>query len=254
MDAVDVACLFNEAQHALNWSSVLHHKAFLRAREERKVEVQGLTKKCNTHKILSEKLQVDLLEARNAHEEMAEQARQRLEQIKDFQGKIDEVRAEAEWFKGCMNMLAAQKETVQADLDSAKSQLHQAKDKALAQAKKAEELEANLANLAEELDVDRSEVVATNNKAQAIADQYKADAEATLEQARGMVNHSKWEAQREVLEDILVCSVDIFAELEIAKAEEEMARKLAFPDEDSEDASGSDGEDSKGEEAASEEI
>nr|XP_033517576.1 uncharacterized protein LOC117281839 [Nicotiana tomentosiformis] len=30
MDAVDVACLFNEAQHALNLASVLHQEAFLR--------------------------------------------------------------------------------------------------------------------------------------------------------------------------------------------------------------------------------
>ncbi|XP_070015358.1 uncharacterized protein [Nicotiana sylvestris] len=152
-----------------------------------------------------------------------------------------------------MYILAAQKETVLAELDSAKSQPHQAKDKASVEVKKVEELKTNLAKLAEELDVAKSKVDGANNKAQVIVDQYKADVKATLEQAKVMVNHSKWQARREVLEYILVRSVDISAELEIAKAEEATTRKLAFPDEDSEDASRSGGEDSEGEGTASEE-
>ncbi|XP_070009772.1 uncharacterized protein [Nicotiana sylvestris] len=88
---------------------------------------------------------VDLVEARNVHEEIAEQVfrvlhdsedeseittnnpilqvRQRLEQIKGLQEKIDKVRSKVEQFKGCMYILAAQKEIVQVELDSAKSQL-----------------------------------------------------------------------------------------------------------------------------------
>ncbi|XP_019236223.1 PREDICTED: uncharacterized protein LOC109216514 [Nicotiana attenuata] len=242
-------------QHALNRASLLNHEAFLRIREERKAEVQGLTEKCDTYKLLSEKLQVDLVTARDEHVGMAEQVlrvlhdsedeleittndlilqvRQRLEQIKDLQRQIDKVRGEAEEFKECMDILAAQKEVVQVDLDSAESQLRSARDNSTVQANKIEELESNLANLAKELEVARSKAVVANIKAQASATQYKADAEATLAQAKSMVDHAK--------------CFDISAEIEIAWAEETKARGLAFPEEDSENLSESGGgKDSEG--------
>lgn len=68
-----------------------------------------------------------------------------------------------------------------------------------------------------------------------------------------MVDHSKWQARKEVLEGILAQNVDISAELEIAKAKEEKAWKLAFLDEDSKGEGGSGVDDSLGEKAAPEE-
>ncbi|XP_070002849.1 uncharacterized protein [Nicotiana sylvestris] len=114
------------------------------------------------------------------------QVHQRLEQIKDLQSKIDEVRAEAKKFKGCMDILASKKEVVQEKLDSAESQLLATREKVSVQARKIEELQSNLANLAKELEVVRSEADATNTKPQATTTQYKVDAKATLEQAKGM--------------------------------------------------------------------
>ncbi|XP_070003140.1 protein FLX-like 1 [Nicotiana sylvestris] len=148
MDAMDVAYLFNKAQHALNRASVLHHEAFF-----------GSERNARSKSSIS---------VRNAIL-ISFSVRQRLEQIKGLQGQIDKVRAEVEHFKECMDILAAQKDTVQAELDSAKSQLRYARDNASVQAKKVEELESNLANLAKELEVSRFEVATTNIKAQANA-------------------------------------------------------------------------------------
>ncbi|XP_070004744.1 uncharacterized protein [Nicotiana sylvestris] len=186
MDAVEVGYLFNEAHHALN-------------------------------RLLSETLQVELVAAQDEHAEMAEQ---RLEQIKDLQRQINEVRDEAEKFKGCMDMLASKKEAIQAEMESAKSQLQVVRENASVQAKIAEDLESNLASLAKELEVARSEVAVANTKAQSTATQYKVNAEATLEEAKGMVDHSKWQARREAPEGVLAQSFDISVELEIAKIEE----------------------------------
>ncbi|XP_009805072.1 uncharacterized protein [Nicotiana sylvestris] len=57
MYVVESTCLFNEAQQALNRVSVLHHKTFLRFREELGwyvAEVWGLTKENDAFKLLSE--------------------------------------------------------------------------------------------------------------------------------------------------------------------------------------------------------
>nr|XP_016439293.1 PREDICTED: uncharacterized protein LOC107765188 [Nicotiana tabacum] len=75
MNAVEAACLFNKAQHAPNQALVLHHEAFLRIREEHEAEVRNLTEKSDTYKLLSEKLQTDLVTDRDEHAEMAEQVR-----------------------------------------------------------------------------------------------------------------------------------------------------------------------------------
>ncbi|XP_070035294.1 protein gar2-like [Nicotiana tomentosiformis] len=118
-------------------SLVLNHEAFLQIREEHEAEVQNLTEKSDSYKLLSEKLQVDLVMARDEHSEMAEQAK-----------------------------------------------------------------------------------------------------------AKGMVEHVKWYSRREALKGAQAQSFDIMFEIKKARAEEARARKLAFPEEDSESLSESeDGED-----------
>ncbi|XP_070002566.1 uncharacterized protein [Nicotiana sylvestris] len=184
-------------------ASVLHHEAFLQVREERKVEVQGLTKKCDSYKLLSEKLQEDL------------------------------------------------KEVIQEELELDESQLRTAKENALVQEKKVEKLESHSANLTKELEVARSEAVAANIKAQANATQYKVDVEATLAQAKSMVDHAKWQALKKALEGARDQSFNTSTEIEVARAEETKARRLDFPEEDSEDLSEFDGgEDSEGEDTS----
>nr|XP_009608700.1 uncharacterized protein LOC104102643 isoform X1 [Nicotiana tomentosiformis]XP_016461649.1 PREDICTED: uncharacterized protein LOC107784961 isoform X1 [Nicotiana tabacum] len=163
MNAVGAACLFNEAQHALNRASVLHHEAFLRIRKEHEDEVRDLTEKSDTYKLLSEKRRADLVTARDEHAEMAEQVQQRLEQIGRLQTQVDAIQAEAEEFKKNMYILASKKETVQAQLESAETQLQAAKEKASVQVEKIMKLQSRLdlvvsdkASLANELEVARS--------------------------------------------------------------------------------------------------
>lgn len=65
---------------------MLHHEAFLRYREElthHEAELRDLTEKSDTYKLLSEKIQADLVMARDEHAEMTEQAFQVLHNSKD---------------------------------------------------------------------------------------------------------------------------------------------------------------------------
>ncbi|XP_070049099.1 uncharacterized protein [Nicotiana tomentosiformis] len=132
------------------------------------------------------------------------QVRQRLEQIGDLQKQIDAIRVEAEVFKKNMDILASKKEVVQVELESVESQLRAAREKASVQAKKIEELQSQLTNLVSELEVTKSEVAVANTKANANATQYK-------------------------------------VALENSKVEESRAQKLAFPEEDSDSLSESEG-------------
>ncbi|XP_070055149.1 uncharacterized protein [Nicotiana tomentosiformis] len=147
-------------------ASVLHHEAFHQFREEHKAEVRDLTKKNDTYKLLSEKLQADLVTARDEHAEMAEQA-------------------EAEEFKKNIDILASKKEVVQAQLESTETQLQVAKEKTSVQVEKIKELQSQFdlaisdkANLANELEVARSEVTVANTKANANVAQFRVDVEA----------------------------------------------------------------------------
>ncbi|XP_070052003.1 uncharacterized protein [Nicotiana tomentosiformis] len=95
-------------------ASVLHHEAFLRIREEHEAEVRNLTEKSDSYKLLSKKLRVDLAMDRDEHEELAEQVRQRLEQIGRLILQVDELLAKAEKFKKHMDILTSKKKVVQA--------------------------------------------------------------------------------------------------------------------------------------------
>ncbi|XP_019225001.1 PREDICTED: uncharacterized protein LOC109206620 [Nicotiana attenuata] len=70
--------------------------------------------------------------------------------------------------------------------------------------------------------------------------------------AKSMVDHARWQALREALEGARDQNSNISAEIEIARAVETKARKLSFPEEDSENLSKSGGgEDSEGKDASS---
>ncbi|XP_070046733.1 uncharacterized protein [Nicotiana tomentosiformis] len=50
-----------------------------------------------------------------------------------------------------------------------------------------------------------------------------------------MVEHAKWQARREALEEVSAQRFDVGAEIEVVWAEDNKARRLAFPEEDSDD-------------------
>ncbi|XP_070050214.1 uncharacterized protein [Nicotiana tomentosiformis] len=209
-------------------ASVLHHEAFLRIREEHEAEVRNLTKKSDSYKFLSEKLRVDLAAARDEHEEMAEKVRQRLEQIGRLNSQVDELMAKGEKFKENMDTLASRKEVVQAQLESVEAKLRDAKENASVQIERVKELQNRLdlatfdkASLANELQMARSKVTEANKRADANVAQFKIDVE--VNQTKSMVEHAKWQARREALEEVSAQVFDVEAEIEIAKVEENKA-------------------------------
>ncbi|XP_070035253.1 uncharacterized protein [Nicotiana tomentosiformis] len=230
--------------------SVLYHEAFLRIQEEHKAEVRDLTKKNDTYKLLSEKLQADLVTARDEHAEMTEQV------FRVLHDSEDELEITTN------DPILQNKETVQAQLDLAETQLQASKEKASVQVEKIKEHQSQLdlavsdeAILANELEVARSKVTVANTKADAKVAQFRVDVEAIQGKAKGMVDHAKWQARREALERVHPQSFDIMAEIENAKEEEARARRLAFPEEDSESSSeAEDGENLEDGDATSDEY
>ncbi|XP_070047472.1 uncharacterized protein [Nicotiana tomentosiformis] len=194
-------------------ASVLHHEAFLRIREEHDAEVRSLTERSDSYKLLSEKLRADLTAAREEYGEMAEQVRQRIEQIGRLNSQVDALLAEAEEFKKCMDILASKKEAVEARLELYDAQLRSAKENASGLIEKMKEL------------------------------QHRIDAEVNQAKDESMVEHAKWQARREALEEVRAQGFDIGAEIEVARAKENRARRLAFPEEDSNDSGKSEDED-----------
>ncbi|XP_070031971.1 uncharacterized protein [Nicotiana tomentosiformis] len=158
--------------------------------------------------------------------------RQRLEQIGQLQAQIDMIQTEVEEFKENMDLITSQKEAVQAQLASAEAQLRAAKERTSMQAKRIEELQSELnsavsgqESLDTELEAAKSEVAVAISKADAKVAQFKVDVKAIRSQAKSMVDHG----------------FDILAEIENAKVEEARARKLAFPEEDFESLTESEG-------------
>ncbi|XP_070040873.1 uncharacterized protein [Nicotiana tomentosiformis] len=137
------------------------------------------------------------------------QVRQRLEQIGHLKTQIDAIKAEEEEFKKNMDILSSKKETVQEQLELVETQLQAAKEKTSVQVKKIEDLQYQLdlaisdkENLANEFEVVRSEIVVANTKADAKVAQFNIDAEAIQAKAKSMVDHAKWQARREALEEV----------------------------------------------------
>ncbi|XP_070040507.1 uncharacterized protein [Nicotiana tomentosiformis] len=181
------------------------------------------------------------------------QVRQRLEQIGQLNSQVDELMAEEEKFKENMDILASNKEVVQAQLELAESQLRAAKENAPGQIERVKELQSRLdlvtydkASLANELEVARSEVsiarsevevarsevTKANKRADAKVAQFRIDVEVNQAKAKSMVEHAKWQTRREALDEVSAQGFDV---------EENRARRLAFPEEDSDSSSESEG-------------
>nr|XP_033511322.1 uncharacterized protein LOC117276106 [Nicotiana tomentosiformis] len=130
---------------------------------------------------------------------MAEQVRQRIEQIGRLNSQVDALMAEAEEYKKCMDNLALKKETVEAQLELSDAQLRSVKENVLGLIEKMKELQHQLdlasldkADLAKELEVARSEVVEVNKRADAKVAQLRIDVEVNQTKAASMVEHAKW--------------------------------------------------------------
>nr|XP_016490835.1 PREDICTED: uncharacterized protein LOC107810555 [Nicotiana tabacum] len=237
MNAVGPAYLFNEAQHALNRASVLHHEAFLRIREEHDAEGRSLTKKSDSYRLICEKLRADLTAAREEHEEMTEQV------FRMFHDSEDEKEITTN------DAILQGRQRIE-QIGRLNSQLRSAKENASGLIEKMKELQHQLdlatsdkADLAKELEVARSEVIEANKRADAKVAQFRIDVEVNQAKAESMVEHAKWQAWREALEKVRAQGFDIGAEIEVARAEENKARRLAFPEEDSDDSGESEDED-----------
>ncbi|XP_070039857.1 uncharacterized protein [Nicotiana tomentosiformis] len=236
-------------------ASVLHHEAFLRIREEHDAEVRSLTEKSDSYKLLSEKLRADWTSflVKNFEitiNDLILQVRQRIEQIGQLNSQVDALLAEAEEFKRCMDNRASKKEAVEAQLELSDAQLRSAKENALGLIEKMKELQHRLdlatldkADLAKELEVARSEVIKANKRADAKVAQFRIDVEVNQAKSASMFEHAKWQARREALEEVRAQGFDVGAEIELARAEENEARRLAFPEEDSDDSGESEDED-----------
>ncbi|XP_070048909.1 uncharacterized protein [Nicotiana tomentosiformis] len=234
---------------------MLRHEAFLRIREEHEAELRSLTENSDTYKLVSEKLRADLAMTQNEHAEMAEQvfqvlhdtedeleitnddpimqARQSLENIGRLQTQVDAIQAEVEEFKKNMDILASKREIAQAQLESAETHLRAAKEKVLVQIKEFQhQLDLNVfdkASLAGELEVARSEMTETNKRVKAKVAQFRVDVEVNQAKAKVMVEHTKWQARREALEEVSAQGFDIVAETENAKSGGSQGPKDGFP-------------------------
>ncbi|XP_070026618.1 uncharacterized protein [Nicotiana sylvestris] len=232
MDVVEAPCLFNEAQQTLNRELTQH-----------KVKVRELTEKRDTYKLLSKKLKAEVEAARKEHAEWVEQVnrvlvdsddnldtvandpnmqvQKRLEHIGKLQAQVDTIKAEVEEWKKNMYLLASKKEDVQAQLASAEAQLRAAEGKTSTQDTTIEEIQLEIAEVKAEAD-------------KKVA-QHKVDAEAAKDQAKYLVEHMKWQARREALEEVQAQGFDLMAEIENAKISEVEVRNLAYPEEEDSD-------------------
>ncbi|XP_070055010.1 uncharacterized protein [Nicotiana tomentosiformis] len=103
------------------------------------------------------------------------QLQQKLEMIGQLREEVDIIRAKTMGWKDGMDRLAAEKETVRAQLSSTVSQLQGMKEKSSVQARRIEELEARLAS---ELAKAKSDAEKAKSYADALVAVYRGDAEA----------------------------------------------------------------------------
>nr|XP_033516761.1 uncharacterized protein LOC117281067 [Nicotiana tomentosiformis] len=133
MNEVDLSCMFNEVQLALNRASVLHHDRFLRYWTEvnqLEAEVKEIAEKRDMYKLLSEQhervvknLQSELDAAQKEHANLVEKVQQKIDWIDQLRPEMNEVQAMADVWKCKMDWLASKKETAQAQLASVEVQL-----------------------------------------------------------------------------------------------------------------------------------
>nr|XP_009621154.1 uncharacterized protein LOC104112831 [Nicotiana tomentosiformis] len=94
INEVDSPYQFNEAQHALNRASVLHHEVFLRYQDklnQLKAEVRGLTEKRNSYKLLKEQCEGEAKSLRAKLEVARKENADLVEQVKIFEVSDDEL-------------------------------------------------------------------------------------------------------------------------------------------------------------------
>ncbi|XP_070057000.1 uncharacterized protein [Nicotiana tomentosiformis] len=200
-----------------------------------------------------------------AHKPKESTVQQKLDRIDQLRAEMDIVKAGTDEWRGRMDRLASKKEASQAQLTSAEIQLREAKERADVKTKKGEELQSRLGSavsdresLAKELKMAKSEVIVVKTEADEMVAQYKADAEAAEELVKNIVEHMKWQSQREALEKVHARGFDLSAKIENAKVLKAEARKLAYPEEEDseecEDLGGSEGgENPEGDDAAPDE-
>ncbi|XP_070022809.1 uncharacterized protein [Nicotiana sylvestris] len=165
---------------------------------------------------------------------------QKLERIELLRGEVDQVKADCDWWKESMDLLATEKEATLAKLSSAEVQLRSIKEKSSAQAKRIEELEARLAEAKAEVEktkiaTGKSIVVYLDN---AEADQIQLREASDRERRRNDL--VKCQSRRETLEEIHAQGFNLSKKIAQAKALEADARFLVSFDDD-DDNKGSQG-------------
>ncbi|XP_070056513.1 uncharacterized protein [Nicotiana tomentosiformis] len=216
------------------WASVLHHKTFLRYRDDMnqlKAEVQGIIEKRDTYKFLSEQHEGEAKSLRTELEVARKEYADLVEQMHDRPSGLG-------------------KGAARAQLTSAKTHLRAAKEKVEVHAKKVDDLQSQLSatvsdqeNLAKELETSKSVVLVVKDDANKMVVQYKADAEVAQDQTKDIVEYAKRQSRREALGEIHARGFDLSAEIESAKGLEADAKKLAYHEneEGSDGLSGSEG-------------
>nr|XP_033516192.1 uncharacterized protein LOC104112386 isoform X1 [Nicotiana tomentosiformis] len=138
-----------------------------------------------------------------------------------------------------MDCLASEKEVARAQLNSTEIQLRVEKERAEVQTKRVEELQLQLGSaasdrksLAKELETAKSLAVVVKADADEMVAQYKADAEATQDLVKNLIEHMKWQSRREAPEEVHARVFDLSAEIEDAKVLETESKKLAYPKEE----------------------
>ncbi|XP_070047275.1 uncharacterized protein [Nicotiana tomentosiformis] len=173
----------------------------------------------------------------------------KLETIGQLRKEVDIIKAETMGWKDGMDYLAAEKETVRAQLLSTASQLQGMKEKSSVQARRIVELKDWLAS---KLSKAKSNAEKAKSYADALVAVNRADAEAAHVQAREaaeiantrahwVAELAKCRSQRETLEEIHARGFDLTEEIKRAKDLEADVEDLASDDDDDDDYDSDDG-------------
>ncbi|XP_019229608.1 PREDICTED: uncharacterized protein LOC109210616 [Nicotiana attenuata] len=235
IDLNDAATIFEESQRLLS-QAIIKFRAELSQCEAELRKVSGKEKAlrllCNQREEELRDLRAELAKAQKNEAELDKQVtmiltgygllgptleantslsqqQQKLEMIGQLRGEVDQVKADWHRWKKNMDQLAADKEVVTVQLTPAETQLRGIKAKGLARARKIEELDTELAGAQAEAAQAKAEVEKTRATADKTIVVYLRDAAAiqadlreASDQGRRINDLSKWQAQRETLEEI----------------------------------------------------
>nr|XP_009614531.1 uncharacterized protein LOC104107432 [Nicotiana tomentosiformis] len=217
---VDVPCLFNKAQQALN-------------RVTLEAEIKELAEK--EHAVLLEHIKIFEVsddELDTVSNGLNPQVQQKIDRVNQLRAEMDEVKAMAEEWKG--------------EAGLAEAQLRSVKEKVEIRSREIENVQSQLGSaianrdtLVKELEAAKSEAETTRVDAEDMVAQYKADVEAAQERLKAIVEYVKWQSRREALDEVHARRFDLSAENDNVKRLEAEAKKLAYP-EDEEDSECSD--------------